>query len=190
MSLTKFKEPITYDQYHLATENLKREGDIMRPDSRLFGSKAFLLFKTFFENPKVWFNSRNLSDKTGVGVSSITSLLKRAIPYLKREGLLEEKEEPGERGMYWRFLGTSDNPVEEARLWYRKMFEVTPGIPRRKGASVVPAVKAPQAPAVPPVRGNGLVQVNIDPSTMEAVIRVPYDQLPTALALIQRKVAV
>lgn len=185
---------ITYDEYRLATENLRRRGAEMNVnDDRIYGTKAFSLFEAFFTNPKQWLSSRRLHELTGVGVSSITTLLRRPVPFLVAEGMLQEREDPAVRGHVWMFVAQCDDPKQEARIWYRRMLEATRGVkhPPKLGSKFVQQRKMVTLPSTETVAtalrelkaggGNGVVSMQIDTNTMEAIVRVPLAALPKVI---------
>jgi hypothetical protein len=169
--------PVTqYGLYRVQTENLKRKGGIDMND-KMFDTKAYQLFETYFKNANTWMNSRRLGELTGVPISSISVLLRRAHDFLVANGLMKEKDEPGSaKGKLRMFVAVCENPVDEAKIWYAKMM----GDKKSRKNQRDTTVAKPSVVIKPPA---SLAQVSIDTQTMEAVVRVPLAKLAEVLRL-------
>lgn len=167
--------------YVVKTENIKRQwGEInMNNDDKLYQSASYRLFEAYFKQPNVWLSSRDLSTATGVPISSVSTLTKRAAAFLVAEGLMKEKDDPRTaKGVLRMFVGQCEKPVEEARLWYTKMLSSKKNPPAARGRN-----PQPQAGSAP-MCSNTVTPVQIDTGTMEAIVRVPLDRLASVLKLL------
>jgi len=171
---------IVYDRYRTITEDLKRKGETMKKD--VFATKQFKIFRALFTNPNVALNTKRLSELTGVKTNSISILLKKPIPFLLDEGLVEERSDPrSPRFKVYVFKAKCDDAEAEAKLWYEKMLNST----HKKPAARTPSKSQPQAAAPrAPVPVSQMAQVQVDTETMEAIIRVPLDKLALVLKVI------
>ena len=173
--------------YVIKTENLKRRGITTMSNMKMYETNVFKLFQALFQNPNVWLSSRRLTELTGVDQSSVSTLLKRAIGFLKSEGLLEEKDDPDHsRGHLWMFKGQCENAADEARIWYAKLRAGRGGRGSKRNAPVTGSrVSSVPAQAAPNPNGKRVL-VEVDQTTMEAIVRVPLSQLGSVLNLLRQ----
>jgi len=171
---------LIYDRYRTITEDLRRRGITM--GKNIFDTKQFKLFRALFMNPHVALNTKRLAELSGVASHSVAILLRRPMPFLLSEGLVEERAR-GKRSKVYVFKAKCDDAEAEAKLWYEKMLLNTSGT--KKPAARTPSKSQPQAAAPrAPVPVSQMAQVQVDTETMEAIIRVPLDKLALVLKVI------
>jgi hypothetical protein len=170
--------------YLLKTQNLRLQGETMKPKS-VYNTNQYKVFEYIFKHPNEWLDTEMLSKAIGMPRDSASASMTYIRRFLKDEELAVEKDKEGTsgKGKCIMFKAVCEDPVAESKLWYSKFLDY------RKRANKKPAAKGanpqPQAvAATAPKTSSPVTPVQVDTSTMEAIVRVPLAKLASVLKLL------